>query len=101
MKQFARPTVTGVSEKASSSPTNQKPGQRPLSFSSGGDLGGFRIVIFGHFDVAKNDLLFYSQKPEKNGKLGRPKRSQQFDVSSSKGFFCDPFFECVLESIFR
>ena len=50
--------------------TDQKPGHRPLSFSSGGDLGGYRAVIFRLFFVAKNHLHFYCQNLEKTMVFG-------------------------------
>ena len=50
--------------------TDQKPGHRPLSFSSGGDLGGYRAVVFRLFFVAKNHLHFYCQNLEKTMVFG-------------------------------
>ena len=50
--------------------TDQKPGHRPLSFSSGGDLGSYRAVVFRLFFVAKNHLHFYCQNLEKTMVFG-------------------------------
>ena len=50
--------------------TDQKPGHRPLSFSSGGDLGGPRAVVSALVFWSKNHLHFDCQNLEKTKVLG-------------------------------
>ena len=81
-------------------PLTKTSGQRPLSFSSGGDLGGAFAAVSVHFYVAKNHLHFYNQNLENTKVWGSQNGSKNWFVRALGVTFLLSFFTSHFASIF-